>query len=106
MFLKKDCICAHCFRTFQCTGAFGPDGARYISGPVAWMKLLSKEPGKLLLEGSAICATCANPHRFLVEYDCAEDRYLEVGEPENRPVVAAGASSQWNDTFYINRYAR
>ncbi|QDH22944.1 hypothetical protein [Saccharibacillus brassicae] len=107
MFLKKDCFCGHCFRTFQCTGAFGPDGARYISGPVAWMKLVSKEPGKLLLEGSTTCIACTNPHRFLVEYDCAEDRYVEIGMPEEQPAFAAGLSNAWNEpSSYGGGYAR
>ncbi|NGZ75409.1 hypothetical protein [Saccharibacillus alkalitolerans] len=80
MFMKKSCTCIHCFRTFECTGAFSPDGARYISGAVAWMKVLAKEPGRLLLEGSTMCTACAQPQSFLVEYDCETDRYMEVGE--------------------------
>ncbi|OWA33852.1 hypothetical protein B9G55_21205 [Saccharibacillus sp. O16] len=78
MFLKKTCVCAHCDRSFACTGAFGPNGARYISGTVAWMKLISRESGRLLLEGSTICPTCMQPHGFLVEYDSESDRYIDI----------------------------
>ncbi|WP_172252951.1 hypothetical protein [Saccharibacillus deserti] len=106
MFLKKECVCGHCFRTFQCTGAFDPNGAKYISGPVAWMKLIAKEPDKLLLEGNAICTACANPHRFLVEYDCAQDRYIEIGESEHSPAMAAGVSSHWENSSAVNGFAR
>lgn len=91
MFLKKSCVCAHCDRSFECTGAFGPNGARYISGTVAWMKLIAREPGRLLLEGSTICTACMQPHRFLVEYDSESDRYTEVRSSITQAAPAAEA---------------
>ncbi|OWR27939.1 hypothetical protein CDO73_20745 [Saccharibacillus sp. O23] len=94
MFLKKSCVCAHCDRSFECTGAFGPNGARYISGTVAWMKLISREPGRLLLEGNTICAACMHPHRFLVEYDSDSDRYNDVYVPAAKPETVAEAPAR------------
>ncbi|MCQ4087283.1 hypothetical protein [Saccharibacillus sp. JS10] len=44
------------------------------------MKILSKESGRLLMEGSTLCTHCAYPHQFLVEYDCVEDRYYDPNE--------------------------
>ncbi|MEJ8302633.1 hypothetical protein [Saccharibacillus sacchari] len=44
------------------------------------MKILAKEPGRLLMEGNTLCTACASPHCFLVEYDCVQDRYNEPGD--------------------------
>ncbi|EXG83041.1 hypothetical protein [Saccharibacillus sacchari] len=80
MFLKRNCLCGSCFQTFECTGAFSPDSDRYIKGAVAWMKIVAREPGRLLMEGHTLCTYCSNPHQFLVEYDCVKDQYNEASD--------------------------
>ncbi len=80
MFLKRNCVCGSCFQTFECTGAFSPDSDRYIKGAVAWMKIVAREPGRLLMEGHTLCTSCSYPHQFLVEYDSVKDQYNEASE--------------------------
>ncbi|GGN90015.1 hypothetical protein [Saccharibacillus kuerlensis] len=106
MFLKKSCTCIHCFRTFECTGAFGPDGARYITGAVAWMKLLVKEPDRLLLEGSTFCTACTEPNRFLVEYDCVNDRYIDIGEAAEEAAIPVSTSYRTEPYYSTAGFSR
>lgn len=89
MLLKRNCICGSCFQTFECTGAFSPDSDRYIKGAVAWMKIVAREPGRLLMEGHTLCTSCSNPHQFLVEYDSVKDEYNEASEfSVHQPVLS------------------
>ncbi|MDO3410605.1 hypothetical protein QWJ34_12610 [Saccharibacillus sp. CPCC 101409] len=105
MFLKKNCTCQSCLRTFECTGTFDADGARYIAGPVALMQLLSKEPDKLLLEGRVMCTGCATTHHFLVEYDCEQDRYIEIDTAAGRVVQPSRSETRRESRVVYSRLA-
>jgi len=53
------------------------------------MKLISRQPGRLLLEGNTLCTACMHPHRFLVEYDSDSDRYIEFDQPAPQAAPAS-----------------